>query len=153
MSTYLLFFQRQSLNPTTVLQEMTQELVIPLVQEMEFYNMLTTTLESASLHLTAVQSDFMFSLRNLSDIISDSVHPASTASTFRPYSPLTANAGSVRVKTSKLKVIFSCFFRVSRPTIDLYWRVTYILGGSYSNFISKPKYLRVSEKAQGVREV
>lgn len=67
--------------------------------------MLTTALELASQHLKAMQSDFLFSLRNLSDIISNSVHPTSAASTFRPYSSLTADAGSVRVKTWKLKVI------------------------------------------------
>ena len=86
---------------------MIQELVIPLVHEVEFYNMLTTALESVTLHLTAVQSDFLSSLRDLSNIISDSAHPASSASKFRPHSALTAHAGSVRVKISKVEVTFS----------------------------------------------
>lgn len=102
-------FPRQSLYATTVGHETIQEVVVPLVQDMEFYTMLTATLESVSSHLTAVQSDFLSSLQNLSNIISHSVHPTSAASKFHPYSALTTDAGSVRVKISKLKVIFLRF--------------------------------------------
>jgi hypothetical protein len=105
-------FLRQSVCATTIGQETIQEVVVPLVQEMEFYNILTTTLESVSSHLTTVQSDFLSSLRNLSDIISHSAHPTSAASKFHPHSALTANPGLVRVNISKLKVIIFSFSRL-----------------------------------------
>jgi hypothetical protein len=97
-------YSRQS---TGTGQGMIQEVVVPLVQETKFYDLLTKALESVSSHLTAIQSDFLSSLENLSVAICDSVRPASAAPKFHPYSPLTANAGSVRVKISRLKVIFS----------------------------------------------
>jgi len=102
----VLIFPRQSEGITTISQGTIQEVVIPLAQETAFYNLLTTTLESVSLHLTAVRSEVLSSVQHLSRIISDSAHPASAASKFHPHSPLTDNAGSVRVKVSGLKVIF-----------------------------------------------
>lgn len=54
----------------------------------------------------------------------------------------------------KIKGDFFCFkFSTQIQLIALYFRVTYILGGRYFDFILKPRYLRVSEKGRGVREV
>ncbi|KAF8816422.1 hypothetical protein BYT27DRAFT_7077428 [Phlegmacium glaucopus] len=130
-----LFPVRRSGGVTTISQRTIQEVVIPLAQETEFYNMLTTTLESVSLHLTALQSDVLSSIQNLSDIISNSTHPASAASKFHPHSPLTADAGSVRVK-------------VSRLSSDLYsWR------GIFQLYLETEIFESIGEGTRGERSV
>lgn len=148
------FFPRQSVCTATVGQETIQEVVVPLVQEMEFYNILTTTLELVSSHLTTVQSDFLSSLRNLSDIISHSVHPTSAASKFHPHSALTANPGLVRVKISTLKVIIFLLFSTQNVTdyfvleSDLYsWREIFQL------YLETEIFESLGEKTRGERSV
>ncbi|PPQ72204.1 hypothetical protein CVT24_002361 [Panaeolus cyanescens] len=82
----------------------TQEIVIPLVHDSEFFNILSTTLESVSNHLTTVHEEFTVTLKQLSHTIADSAHPASvSSSSFQPLSPVTMHAGAVRVRTTNLK--------------------------------------------------
>ncbi|KAF8955392.1 SPX domain-containing protein [Flammula alnicola] len=80
-----------------------QEIVIPLVHDTEFYNMLSMMLEAISEHLTTIHSDFVKSLESLSRTIADSAHPASVAARFHPFSGISADAGAVRVRTGDLK--------------------------------------------------
>ncbi|KAF9044445.1 hypothetical protein BJ165DRAFT_1481247 [Panaeolus papilionaceus] len=85
-------------------QTQTQEIVIPLVHDSEFFNILSTTLESVSNHLTTVHEEFTDTLVKLSHTISDTAHPASAASNgFQPLSPVTMHAGAVRVRATNLK--------------------------------------------------
>jgi hypothetical protein len=81
-----------------------QEIVVPLVHDTEFYNLLSGTLESISEHLTGLHTEFVNSLQVLSMTIGDSTHPASVSASFQPLSSVTTHAGSVRVKTGELKV-------------------------------------------------
>lgn len=84
-----------------------QEIVIPLVHDSKFYNLLSTTLEAISERLGVIHTDFVHSLEDLSRAIADTAHPASVAANFHPPSSLTTHAGTVRVRTGELKVGFS----------------------------------------------
>ncbi|KAF9553445.1 hypothetical protein CPC08DRAFT_744734 [Agrocybe pediades] len=80
-----------------------QEVVIPLVHDSEFFNMLSTTLESISTHLSKMHEEFLSNLSELSRSIADSSHPASVAAGFHPSSSVTTHAGAVRVRSGELK--------------------------------------------------
>jgi len=81
-----------------------QEVVIPLIHDSEFFNILSTTLESISAHLTKMHEEFLSNLTDLSRAIADSSHPASVAAGFHPSSSITTHAGAIRVRTGELKV-------------------------------------------------
>ena len=87
----------------------TQEIVVPLVHDTEFFALLSDTLESISQHMTALHSEFVNTLQALSMTIGDSSHPASVSASFRPLSSVTTHAGLVRVNTGELKVCASLF--------------------------------------------
>jgi len=75
------------------------EVVIPLVSDTAFFQMLSMTIHHISVHLTAVESEFVDSLRDLSRIIGDSARPASSVSrSFHPFSA-TSNAGAIGVSS------------------------------------------------------
>ncbi|CAA7270761.1 unnamed protein product [Cyclocybe aegerita] len=84
-------------------QTTTQEVVIPLVRDTEFYSILSSALESVSSHLTTVHGDFTQSLKGLSRTIADTSRPASVAAGFHPHSSVSTHAGAIRVKTGDLK--------------------------------------------------
>ena len=91
----------------------TQEVVIPLVHDTEFFAMLSSTLESVSTHLNAVHSDFTQSLQQLSKTIGDTSRPASVAGGFHPHSSITSHAGTIKVKTGDMKVGMFCLSSVN----------------------------------------
>ncbi|KIY63422.1 hypothetical protein CYLTODRAFT_382302 [Cylindrobasidium torrendii FP15055 ss-10] len=65
------------------------EIVIPLVSDSAFFDVLSSTLESISRHLLVVQQQFNETLKQLSRAIASSARPASESSTaFKPYSVL-----------------------------------------------------------------
>lgn len=82
-----------------------QEIIIPLVKDTEFYDILAAALQSISDHLATMHTDFVQSLQSLSHTISDTAAPASSASrTFHPMSSITTDAGAIRLKGGDLKV-------------------------------------------------
>ncbi|KAF8154620.1 hypothetical protein B0H34DRAFT_660898 [Crassisporium funariophilum] len=112
-----------------------QEVVIPLIHDTQFYNMLATTLESVSAHLNTVHADFLGALKGLGRSISDAAGPASVVGGFMPHSRVTTHAGSVRVKSGDLKS-------------DLYsWREIFQL------YLEAEVFESVSETTRGERSV
>jgi hypothetical protein len=82
-----------------------QEIVIPLVKDTEFYDILAAALQSISVHLATMHTDFVQSLKSLSRTIADTSAPASSASrNFHPMSSITTDAGAIRLKGGNLKV-------------------------------------------------
>lgn len=82
--------QSADLPPTKTRSGISQEVVIPLVADSAFFQLLSTALKAMSDHLTTVQLEFSQTLHDLSRTISDSARPASaTNSGFHPYSILT----------------------------------------------------------------
>ena len=78
---------------------MLHRLVIPLVSDTVFFQTLSLAIHHLSAHFFAVQSDFLDSLAELSNSISDSARPASSVSkSFRPFS-ITSNARKVGVSS------------------------------------------------------
>ncbi|KAK0461934.1 uncharacterized protein EV420DRAFT_1665571 [Desarmillaria tabescens] len=82
--------QTADLPPTKTSGGISQEVVIPLVSDSAFFQLLFTALKAMSDHLATVQLEFSQTLHVLSRSISDSARPASaTTSGFHPYSILT----------------------------------------------------------------
>ncbi|KAH7922741.1 hypothetical protein BV22DRAFT_1016708 [Leucogyrophana mollusca] len=79
------------------------ELVIPLRSDTAFFRLLTTALESLSAHLVNVHANFTATLDSLSATISHAARPASSTSSFHPYSHITSNAASISVTASGAK--------------------------------------------------
>ncbi|KAF7437333.1 hypothetical protein PC9H_004172 [Pleurotus ostreatus] len=67
------------------------ELVIPLVADGAFFELLSDALRALSEYLTGVRSDFSVTLRNLAATISSSARPMSATSSFRPYSVVSSD--------------------------------------------------------------
>ena len=84
-----------------------REIVIPLVHDTKFYELLSTTLESIAERLGVIHADFVRSLQDLARDIADTAQPASVAANFHPPSSVTTHAGTLRVKTGELKVRWS----------------------------------------------
>lgn len=81
------------------------EIVIPLVSDSAFFQLLAATLQALSEHLLVVHAQFAATLEELTRAVSDSARPvSSTSSRFKPHSPLQADPGGVRVDASSRKV-------------------------------------------------
>jgi hypothetical protein len=76
----------------------TQEVVVPLIHDTEFFHNLSTALSSVSTHLTTIHAEFRSTIQELSRAIGDSAQPASVTSraSFHPHSRLTSHAGMIR---------------------------------------------------------
>ncbi|KIK03290.1 hypothetical protein K443DRAFT_676956 [Laccaria amethystina LaAM-08-1] len=76
----------------------TQEVVVPLIHDTEFFHNLSTALSSVSTHLTTIHAEFRSTIQELSRTIGDSAQPASVTSraSFHPHSRLTSHAGMIR---------------------------------------------------------
>ncbi|KAF5353887.1 hypothetical protein D9756_007262 [Leucocoprinus leucothites] len=103
--------QKSSSEPQIPLEKDTQaelrEVIIPLVSDSQFFELLYTTLEHMSAHLKSVEGDFMATLKSLSTAISDTARPASSShsvlgGSFQALSPLKDNAGVIHVRQSHL---------------------------------------------------
>ncbi|TFK37062.1 SPX domain-containing protein [Crucibulum laeve] len=80
-----------------------QEVVIPLVSDTEFFQLLSTALEAVSAHMTIVHTHFSDTLRELSRTIGDSARPASATSRgVKPHSGVSSNAGIIRLPNATL---------------------------------------------------
>ncbi|KAJ6551658.1 hypothetical protein B0H19DRAFT_175761 [Mycena capillaripes] len=112
------------------------EIVIPLVSDSAFFQLLVTTLKALSEHLLAIHAQFAESLEELTKAVSDSARPASsTSSGFKAFSPLKADAGGVRVDASSKKS-------------DLYsWREIFQL------YVESEIFESVSERNRGERTI
>ncbi|KAF4605704.1 hypothetical protein EYR40_004493 [Pleurotus pulmonarius] len=67
------------------------ELVIPLVADGAFFELLSDALRALSEYLTGVRSNFSVTLRDLAATISSSARPMSATSSFRPYSVVSSD--------------------------------------------------------------
>ncbi|KAF8634688.1 hypothetical protein AX17_004125 [Amanita inopinata Kibby_2008] len=116
----------------------TEEVVIPLVADTAFFQLLSSTLEALATHLTAVRSDFMEILERLSHTISATARPSSfsNSSMFRPYSGASSHAGLIRLPY------------VSLSKSDLYsWREVFQL------YIEAEVFESITEEHAGERPV
>ncbi|KAL0958879.1 hypothetical protein HGRIS_014194 [Hohenbuehelia grisea] len=88
---------QESSNPQSTAHEpYTHEVVIPLVSDTAFFELLTSALQALATHLLAVQNDFMATLKSLAVTIASTSHPMSaTSSSFRPHSSLSNPAASL----------------------------------------------------------
>lgn len=119
------------------------EVVIPLVSDMAFFQMLSDAIEGLSAHLATVHSDFVDTLEGLSRTISNSARPTSSTTTFHPYSLVTSDAGAIRYPAHAAKVRFHTDLRTTLLLMGSY-RVTYILGERFSSCTLRQRCLRVS---------
>lgn len=96
-----------------------REVVIPLISDGQFFELLSTALEQMSAHLKNVQSEFLMGLTTLSQTIADSARPASSVlgPSFHPLSPLKDHAGAVRVRGAHLAKV--CINGLSRAPTDV----------------------------------
>jgi len=94
--------------------EETKELIIPLLSDTAFFQLLSKGLQSLSEQVVAIHSEFVATLGHLSRTVSNSARPVSFTSTFHPHS-LSSNPAA-------LNNISSSFF-TARDKSDLYsWR-------------------------------
>jgi len=96
-----------------------QELVITLVSDSAFFDLLYTTLEHMSVQLKSVEGDFMETLKVLSRTIGDTARPVSSSHSafgrrFHALSPLKDHAGAIHVRRSDLSNV--CFFLIHKST-------------------------------------
>lgn len=81
------------------------EIVIPLVSDSAFFQLLATTLRVLAEHLLAIHLQFVQTLTELTKAVSDSARPvSSTSAGFKAHSPFNSDAGAVRVNASSRKV-------------------------------------------------
>ena len=122
---------------------MLNEIVIPLVSDATFFQMLSMAIHQLSAHLVAVQSDFVDTLCELSRTISDSARPASSVSkSFHPFS-VTSNAGAVGV-SSGIRGVRSLRNNLGDSEIlTSINRATCTLGDRSSSCIQRPRFLRM----------
>jgi hypothetical protein len=123
------------------------EIVIPLVSDSAFFELLVTALQGLSAHLLAIHAQFVETLAELTRSVSDSARPvSSTSHSFKAHSPWNSDAGGVRVDASSRKV--RCFFLASKGRTcvmlnEAYlFRVTCTRGVRYSSSMLKPRCSR-----------
>mgnify|MGYP002403122342 CR=1 FL=1 len=94
----------------------TQELIIPLVSDTEFFKILVTALEGMSTHMVTLHHNFTKTLDDLSKTISATALPASASKSFNPHSRVTSHPGAIHVSAMQPR------------TSDLYaWREVFQL--------------------------
>jgi len=106
-----------------------KDIVIPLVSDSAFFDLLYTTLEHMSIQLKSVEGEFMAALEVLSRTIGDTARPVSHSchspfffggggrKRFRALSPLKDHAGAIHVRQSDLSdVCFLSFSYWSTPS-------------------------------------
>lgn len=90
---------RPAPNPATRDGEVLHELVIPLVSDTAFFQLLSLAIHHISAHMIVLQSNFVNTLHDLSSAIRNSARPASSVSrSFHPFSA-TSNAATVGVSS------------------------------------------------------
>lgn len=115
-----------------------QEVVIPLLSDTAFFQLLSAALQSLSAHLLTLHSDFTNTLKDLSRNISLSARPISSTSSFHPHSSL-SNPASISVSSP----IFG-----AGAKSDLYsWRELFQL------YVEAEVFEDVSEAHRGERSV
>ncbi|TFY73592.1 hypothetical protein EWM64_g10420, partial [Hericium alpestre] len=116
-----------------------KEVIIPLVNDTAFYQLLSNALQSISKHLEVVHTDFISTLETLSHTISDTARPQSATSKFHPHSRI-ADPSAV---TSPI-----VSWRSRRQSSDLYaWREIFQL------YVEAEVFSSLSERAHGDRDV
>jgi hypothetical protein len=81
-----------------------KEVVIPLVHDAEFFNLLEGNIQVLAFRMEKIHSEFLKSLQDLARMITDTCQPASVAGNYHPYSSVSTHPGSVEVKVRRLKV-------------------------------------------------
>lgn len=82
----------------------TQEFVIPLVHDAEFFELLEGNIQRLATQMEKIHSEFLNSLLNLAAIVADTCRPASVAGNYHPYSSISTHPGMVDVKSKRMKV-------------------------------------------------
>jgi hypothetical protein len=119
-------------------RENSRELVIPLITNTAFFELLSRALQTISTQLLAVHKDFVSSLEGLARDISLSARPASSISTFRPHSRVTSDPTSIHLPSRSIN---------SNKT-DLYtWREVFQL------YVESEVFENVAETHRGPRPV
>ncbi|KAJ7621081.1 hypothetical protein FB45DRAFT_980684 [Roridomyces roridus] len=112
------------------------ELVIPIVSDSAFFQLLATTLQGLQENLVAVNAQFVETLGELTRAVSESARPASsTSSSFKAFSGLRSDPGGVRVGTSSGKSDLNA------------WREIFAL------YIETEIFESISERDRGERSV
>ncbi|EIW74032.1 hypothetical protein CONPUDRAFT_140639 [Coniophora puteana RWD-64-598 SS2] len=116
------------------------EVVIPLRSDAAFFRLLSSALTSLSTHLATVHDDFIGALRDLSLSLSSSARPASASASpfhsFTSYSPVSTDAGTLRVSGN------------GRGKSDLYaWREVLQM------YVDAEVFEGVSESRRGERSI
>jgi len=115
-----------------------QELVIPLLSNTAFFQLLSTALQSLSAHLLTVRSGFINTLQTLSRDISLSARPVSSTSSFHPHSS-SSDPASIAISSPNF---------ATRAKSDLYsWREIFQL------YVEAEVFESVSEADRGERGV
>ncbi|CCL98486.1 uncharacterized protein FIBRA_00484 [Fibroporia radiculosa] len=119
-----------------------REVIIPLVSDSAFFDLLTQAIQYLSTRLAAVRLDFEANLHTLSHNISYSARPmSSSTSTFRPHSAHTSDAANVSVQ-GPLPMLFS------GVKSDLYaWREIFQL------YVEAEIFESCSERTRGERTI
>ncbi|KAK7044688.1 SPX domain-containing protein [Favolaschia claudopus] len=112
------------------------EVVIPLVSDTAFFELLLTALHGLTEHLRQIHAQFVTTLAEITKMVSDSARPvSSTSHGFRAFSALRSDAGGVRVDAASGKS-------------DLYsWREIFQL------YVESEIFENVSERHRGERSV
>lgn len=100
------------------------EVVIPLVSDSEFFELLYTTLEHMSIQLKSVEGAFMEALKVLSRTIGDTARPVSSSHSafgrsFHALSPLKDHAGAVHVQRCDLSKVCLCAIGIDLTSFSL----------------------------------
>jgi hypothetical protein len=110
-----------------------REVILPLVSDAQFFELLGATLQHASTHLQCVQKGFLHTLTTLSGVIANSARPVSSSHSgfrgnFHALSPLKDDPSSIHISShlSKVRMLFtlcSSILLTASSQSDLYvWR-------------------------------
>ncbi|KAJ7471276.1 SPX domain-containing protein [Mycena galericulata] len=116
-------FQRQMEPPdsdsSSVASGSKVEIVIPLVSDSAFFQLLATTLQALRDNLLTINAQFVRTLGELTTLVSQSARPASATSPgFKAHSPLSADAAGVRVDASSRKSDLSSWREIFQLYIE-----------------------------------
>jgi hypothetical protein len=93
--------------------ETVREIVIPLVHDAEFFELLVANIETLTSQMEKIHSEFLKSLLDLARMIADTCQPASVAANYHPYSSVSTHPATVEVHVKNMKVPH-CFPRYTR---------------------------------------
>jgi hypothetical protein len=82
-----------------------REIVIPLVHDAQFFDLFEDNVQTLTLQMEKMHSEFLESLSNLTGMITETCQPASATGSYHPYSSVLTHPGTVEVKVKHMKVL------------------------------------------------